>query len=256
MPSDDFYESQRALGEYLHFHYGSAEEFLPYGFGPSSALEYPARCVSEFLVAGGSQSVGARALDLGCAVGRSSFELARQFGEVIGIDYSQSFIDAAAELALKGDKEYFYLTEGAISRSAVANIGADIDRTRVSFEVGDGMGLREGLGAFDLVLMANLIDRLVDPMKCLDQLPGLVRPGGRLILTSPYTWLTEYTPRENWLGGYLKDGAEVSTHDGLVAALSDHFELLETKDLPFLIREHQRKFQWSVAEGTLWQRKG
>jgi hypothetical protein len=27
------------------------------------------------------------------------------------------------------------------------------------------------------------------------------------------------------------------------------------KDLPFLIREHARKFQWSVAEATIWRRK-
>jgi hypothetical protein len=26
-------------------------------------------------------------------------------------------------------------------------------------------------------------------------------------------------------------------------------------DLPFLIREHQRKFQWSVAEATIWRRR-
>jgi hypothetical protein len=27
------------------------------------------------------------------------------------------------------------------------------------------------------------------------------------------------------------------------------------KDLPFLIREHARKFQWSVALATVWRRR-
>ena len=31
--------------------------------------------------------------------------------------------------------------------------------------------------------------------------------------------------------------------------------LRQTLDLPFLIREHRRKYQWSVAEASLWQRK-
>ena len=39
-----------------------------------------------------------RALDLGCAVGRASFELARYFEDVVGVDYSQAFVDTANEL--------------------------------------------------------------------------------------------------------------------------------------------------------------
>ena len=30
-----------------------------------------------------------RALDVGCSVGRSSFELAREYNEVVGLDFSQ-----------------------------------------------------------------------------------------------------------------------------------------------------------------------
>src|SRR6476469_4480387 len=81
-PPANLYETERLLAEYLLFHYGTSEEVLPYEFGPREALEYPARCAR--LCAGG----GGRALDLGCAVGRASFELARDHQEVIGIDYS------------------------------------------------------------------------------------------------------------------------------------------------------------------------
>ena len=31
------------------------------------------------------------------------------------------------------------------------------------------------------------------------------------------------------------------------------FEKRKRIEMPFLIREHRRKYQWSVAEGTLWQ---
>jgi hypothetical protein len=74
------------------------------------------------------------------------------------------------------------------------------------------------------------------------------------VITSPYTWLEEFTPRGNWLGGLECDGRRVTTRDGLQAALAADFELVAVKDLPFLIREHARKFQWSVAEATIWRR--
>ena len=43
------YETDLLVNEYLLFHYGTAEDQLPYAFGPKEALFYPVRCVSEFL---------------------------------------------------------------------------------------------------------------------------------------------------------------------------------------------------------------
>ncbi len=82
------------------------------------------------------------------------------------------------------------------------------------------------------------------------QLAALVKPGGQLVITSPYTWMEEYTPREHWLCGERGD-----TLAGLRAALEGDFELTGTKGLPFLIREHARKFQWSIAQASLWRRR-
>ena len=67
--------------------------------------------------------------------------------------------------------------------------------------------------------------------------------------------MLEYTPRENWIGGRMEDGVPLRTLDGLRRYLERDFELVESRDLPFLIREHARKFQWSVAEGTRWIRR-
>jgi hypothetical protein len=107
-----------------------------------------------------------------------------------------------------------------------------------------------------VVLMANLIDRLGEPARCLARLPELVAPGGQLILSSPYTWMEEFTPREQWLGGFIEGERSVAALDTLRRLLHPAFELMETKDLPFLIREHARKFQWSVAQASIWRRGG
>lgn len=249
------YETERILREYLLFHYGSAQEVVGYSFAPADALEYPARCVTQ-CVDVSKLGPDSRALDLGCAVGRSSFELARWCGEVIGIDYSAAFISAAESVRVSGFLEYQCALEGELTRPLRAVCPEGVDRQRVRFEQGDAMALRGGLGKFDVILMANLIDRLREPQKCLASLSALVAPGGQLVITSPYTWMEEYTPRENWLGGRLQGGKPLRTIDGLRGCLEGDFELVGSMDLPFLIREHARKFQWSVAQGTRWIRRG
>ena len=248
------YETDKLVAEYLLFHYGLPHEVLPWDFGPASALNYPARCVCECVdIAALPQN--ARALDLGCAVGRSTFELARHCTEVVGIDFSRRFIEVAAVLARDGSIPYERTDEGALTTPLVASVPSNIERSRVNFEYGDAQALRESLGSFDVVLAANLIDRLVEPSRFLARLPELVKGGGQVVITSPYTWLEDFTPRENWLGGFAADDSRRTTLDGLMAALSPHFDLVSTKDLPFLIREHARKFQWSVAQASIWRRK-
>jgi len=239
------YETSQLLNEYLLFHYGKPEEILPYDFGPKGALNFPARCISEAF----QELPKGCALDIGCAVGRASFELARSCESVLGIDFSQNFIQAAKVLKEHGNLPYQRLEEGARYSEAIAEVPTEIDRTRVSFETGDATDLRPNLGSFDLVLAANLLCRLPDPSKFLNRLPTLVNAGGHVIFTTPCTWMEQYTPREKWLCGETS-----STLDGLHKHLDAHFTLQLTKDIPFLIREHARKFQWTVAQLSVWCR--
>ncbi|HEY8967206.1 MAG TPA: putative 4-mercaptohistidine N1-methyltransferase [Candidatus Methylacidiphilales bacterium] len=246
---ESFYESDKAVAEYLLFHYGE-EAFAPPP-GAAGALGFPARCAAFF----DPLPEGFRALDIGCAVGRSTFEIARRGGRgtVLGIDYSARFVAAAEALRTQGEAEVDRVEEGAITRRVVVR-RPDVDPDRVAFERGDALDL-PAFPPFDAVLAANLIDRLADPARFLARLPGLVRPGGQLVLASPYTWLEEYTPREKWLGGFVRDGEPVRTRATLERLLGPDFELVRAADLPFLIREHARKFQWSVSEATLWRRR-
>ena len=249
-----FYETDRAVSEYLFFHYGDQRKLLPWDFGPASALNYPVRCVTELLDTN-RLSDGVRALDLGCAVGRSTFELARHCETVVGIDFSHRFAEEGQRLQQKGSAPCAYTIEGDLTVQATVAVDADIDRARVSFEQGDATQLRADLGQFDVVLMANLLCRLPDPRACLERMRATVKPGGQMLITTPCTWMEEYTPKEKWLGGFQRDGREVRTLDSLKQILGEAFELDARKDLPFLIREHERKFQWTVAEGTRWIRR-
>lgn len=242
----NIYETRRLLDEYLLFHFGSAAEVLPWEGGPRGALGFPARTVTELLDASRVRA-GASALDLGCAVGRSSFELTRCCRSVLGIDFSRSFVSAAAALRDSGRLAYERRDEADASTPLIAIVPPELPRERASFEQGDAMHLRPDVGTFDVVHAANLLCRLDDPALLLARLPSLVRPGGQLLLATPCTWLEEFTPRANWPRG--------STRDWLREMLSPGFALELERDMPFLIREHARKYQWSVALGTRWVRR-
>jgi len=236
------------LAEYLAFHYLEPRALLPKGRPvPFGIRNFPAACTSLLLAeARRKKCKPCRALDLGCAVGRASFELARKVPEVVGIDFSKAFIATAKKLASTGMYSFRLKEEGSRTRPARATAPSRKIRSRVSFRTGDALRLPK-LGTFDLVLAANLLDRVQDPKKLLQKvLPGLVRPGGLLLLTSPYTWSKEFTPQARWLK---------NSFPTLRKLLSPHFLLLRRQDLPFLLREHRRKFQLTFADATLWLRR-
>ena len=111
------YESPKLLGEYLLLHYGGAEklrhEALPVDRAITD-LPFPIRCVRELLDPELLPS-GAWALEAGCSVGASAFELARTCRRVDASDYSDSFINAAKKLQAEGCHDGVRLLEGAIT---------------------------------------------------------------------------------------------------------------------------------------------
>jgi putative 4-mercaptohistidine N1-methyltranferase len=246
------YEQDRLLHTYLLFHYGSREAILAASPIESLAAALPDACF-QFPVATVAQTFHppfaprARALDLGCAVGRSSFELSKIAREVIGIDYSRAFIQAATALGRGQVLPYHRYREAHLVETLLASVPPDAQPVAVHFEVGDAMDLRPDLGDFDLVHAANLLCRLAQPRRLLDRLPGLVRPGGQLVLATPATWLEDYTPAADQPPG--------PTLDYLRDALDPDFALQSVAELPFLIREHERKYQLSTSQTSHWVRR-
>lgn len=245
------YESPKLLGEYLLLHYGGAAE-MRHEASPVhrdiSDIPFPVRCVRQLLDTG-LLPAGAMALELGCAVGAASFELARSCTRVEGSDYAPSFINAAERLKENGRMEGIRMVEGERAVPFTASVPAGIDRARVSFSVQDATALPPGIGPYDVVLAANLLCRLADPQALIARLPDLVKPGGQLLLTTPFTWLEEFTPRDRWIGGGTTGP---SSEEELTRRLSADFTLHRRFDLPFLIREHERKYQLGIALGTCW----
>ncbi|AZT85262.1 putative 4-mercaptohistidine N1-methyltransferase [Marinobacter sp. NP-4(2019)] len=242
------YETDELLSQYLGFHYGD------HYFGVSN---YPARCagICQEMMAGRDRR---RALDLGCAVGRTAFELARVFDEVVGIDLSKRFVDAAQHLRQHGEIDYFRRDEGELGERVtirLEELGLARAAERVSFTTGDACQLSAEHQDYDLIFAGNLIDRLQAPGSFLAGIHERLAVGGTLVISSPYTLMEEFTPRNNWIGGFELNGQPRSVLDGMRDILSSHFELIQPPmDVTFVIRETRRKFQHTIAELTGWRR--
>lgn len=252
------YETDALLNQYMLFHYGSEAEQqdadIVSNVGHPHTLPFMntmAGLVKQFAHAHDS------VLDLGCAVGRASFELAKDFAKVVGLDYSQAFIDAACLMQRQGSMAYERLETGRHNTRLIARIDPDIDRSRVSFIQGDAALLKQsGLSdpaQFDAVLLSNLMCRLPDPAACLRQFTGpesVLKQNGVLVLASPNSWMEQYTDPARYL-----DGADSEQTLAQLAALLPGFELVHQQDLPFMIREHRRKYEYIISQVSVWRRR-
>ena len=243
------YENDKMLSEYAEFHYG--DRYYDVANFPQTLAEIAIKAL-------GDKPAG-KALDIGCAVGRASFELAKYFDHVTGIDFSARLINLGVQLAEQGVIRYSIADEGELMLHRERRLD-DLDLSHVNDKVeflqGDACNLKPHFREYDLVIAANLIDRLYDPALFLSTIHERINTGGVLLIASPYTWLEEHTKKENWLGGIKKDGENVTTLDGLKTVLEANFELMaEPQQVPFVIRETSRKFQHTLSDVTLWVRK-
>jgi ubiquinone/menaquinone biosynthesis C-methylase UbiE len=95
-----------------------------------------------------------RALDVGCGTGALAYVLARHVREVVGVDASEEYVEAAREHAPPG----------------------------CTFLVGDAAALPFGYGEFDLVGSARLLHHVRRPELVVAEIARVTRPGGRILL--------------------------------------------------------------------------
>jgi SAM-dependent methyltransferase len=114
--------------------------------------------ISRYLLAQ-SWTIGQRVIDVACGTGYGSAILARDTSrQVVGID---------------------------LSRIAVETAQADWPRSNLVFAMGDALDLGLPSGSVDTVVSFETIEHVHDPKRFLDQMALVLRPGGRLILSTP-----------------------------------------------------------------------
>ena len=243
----DIYETDELVSQYCEFQYGDTH------FGVKNFAIECARIASGFSI---NRS---KALDLGCATGRASYELAKSFDEVEGIDFSARFVQVGTKLKEEGSIAFMVKEEGEIvshKKVSIEDLGYEDIKDKVSFWQGDACNLKPSFHGYDLILATNLIDRLYNPRLFLDAVDERMNKDGVLVITSPYTWQESSTKKELWLGGYKdENGEDVKTIDTLQTVLGDRFERIHVQNLDFVIKETARKYQHTIAQLSVWKKK-
>ncbi|HEY9018858.1 5-histidylcysteine sulfoxide synthase [Thiomicrospira sp.] len=250
------YETDSLVSQYCEFHYGD-ETFGVANFAKSYADLAIELAQSDIDLA---KRLSLSVLEVGCSVGRASFELAKYFDHVTGLDFSARFIHVANQLKQTGSVLYTLPIEGEImdfKERKLADLGLQASATKCEFLQQDASNMKPHFKGYDMIVAANLIDRLYDPAKFLTEVAARLNPGGLLLITSPYSWSEQATVKANWLGGYKdsQSGENVTTLEGLHRLLdADFTRVREPFDMAFVIRETARKYQHTLAEVTIWKK--
>ncbi len=243
------YQSDTAVAQYCDAHYG------PDKFGVANF----SKRIAQLCIMAQEGRPQRRALDLGCSVGRTTFELATRFDQATGIDYSDRFIEIARHLKRHGKIGYRLREDGELFSNhqvTLADFDLDMTTSRVTFSQGDVRCLAAGSGDYDLVLAANLIDRLPDPGQFLTEIHHRLVIDGLLVIASPYDWIERFTPRKRWLCHHLYcAGIPRTSLEGLSKKLTKHFTpVAQPQEMEFVIRDTARTFRHNISQVTLWRR--
>jgi SAM-dependent methyltransferase len=239
----DYYERRSTVEEYLAFHYpdGDPLEALLGERAPPVAERFPFAVRQLW-------SGGARALDVGAAVGRTTLDLARDHAHVVGLDRAHALIAGAREVQRSGVARYRTQVEGDLLQSHEVAVAAP---GNARFMVGDALALPFADASFDTVVALNLIDRVPDAARALDELARVAR--GTLIVSSPFTWLEEYAPKEKWLGGFSGNRGPVRGIEAVQERLRPRFTLTKDLRMPFYIPHHARSGQLGLSLVQVFQ---
>lgn len=201
-----------------------------------------------------------KVLDMNCDSGRLAFELAKSFKEVTALDASARFIKMAINMQEKGLIRYVIKNEGELvffqeRQLKDLNIRSDIAK-KIQFMQVDASNIKAIYTGYDLIIATDLLEELYDPRKFLEEIHKRLNKNGILILASAYDWNPEKTKKENWLGGFKKDGEPVYSSDNIAEILSPHFSQIDKAfDIPKAARITSRTYKVQKQQITVWKKK-
>ncbi len=198
--NNNFYESDESISSYCDLYYGKDNLYTNY-----------VDLLRPYL----KDLKNSKALDLGCCVGRTSFELAKIYDEVLGIDFSANYINIGVKLKLYDFVNYKIKKEDkTFEERAISLKDFDLEKVKdkVSFMQGDACNLKEIYKDFDLVFYSSLIDKLYYPKKFLEDVSRRINKNGFFVFLSSHNWFNEYINENNlFLEFELLDKIEVSS---------------------------------------------
>ena len=246
---NDTYETDPEVILYCETHYG-----LPTSGIPNFQKEIAGFCANL-----NSLELKRCALDLGCKTGRTTWELARTFNNVTGVDLSARTIRVATQLQDQGRFNYIFPEEGEICDYRQVTL-EDFDLKplvkKVKFLQADFANMKNIFSGYDLILLNDILDRIYQPHELLAQLHRRLNENGVLVIATAFDWDEKFTKTENWLGGYRSLAEPVRGKETIEELLKEHFTKTEESiTLPSLFRINKRKSILKNMEVTVWKKK-
>ena len=189
-------------------------------------------------------------LDIGCAVGRSTFELAAQFnGLALGIDLNFTLLRIAQVILRTGTISFPLKSVGIVFDRHQYEVVLD-NKHLVDFWACDALALPFTNESFHLISALNVLDTVNSPVNFLKSIGHALLNGGNTILATPYDW-SPPVPVHNWLGGHAQRDTEggvseillrkLLTSDENSTAIGDLKMIGEIEHHPWHVRIHNRR---------------
>lgn len=198
-PGTDFNTARHQLSTYAWDHYG---EFAPAEVRAAEAGCAPGNVLAILGAGLGLLPAAVRApvLDIGCAAGRTTFELAaRGGGLALGIDVGIRLLRAAQRLLRTGSIT-FPLKSGGLTYQRHEFPVSLPHPERVDFWACDALAPPFADATFQFASALNVFDVINSPRGLLVAMQNVLAPGGHAVLSSPYDWSLP-VPVAQWSGG-------------------------------------------------------
>lgn len=256
IPTSDvnIYETDKAVCQQLESHYGEA--YLNFANYPKALANAVIDSVAQY--SNKSANNLNKCLDLGCSVGRTSFELSAAFKQVDGVDFSARYIQHGVQLQNNRSVRYTLKNEGDIvefKETSLAELALETSTENVHFSQGDAANLKAKYSQYDVILAQNVLEQSYDPAFFLSKIHERLNEKGLLMVASNYNFNENITAKNKWIGGLKVNGENVTGFDGLTEHLVPHFTLLADKDIPRVLLNNCREYLVSNIHFTVWQKK-
>lgn len=174
-------------------------------------------------------------LDVGCSVGRYTFECAKQ-GFAVGVDLNVEHLAQAAEFQRVGKIRYTRKTR-ALRREEIESGFAP--SSNALFLQADIHNPPFKMETFDFIGALNLLDSVRRPLIALGQMDAMLKQTGALFLSTPYVWNAKIS--EEWL-----ETEQIDPHSFTMLLLSG--KLMPECELDYGISVARTNIPWCLRK--------
>ena len=256
-PGSAYDDERQRLSSYVWDHWGEFDDPSERGPLDEDRPGAVARIVQAGLdaaAADGWTPPAGPVLDIGCAVGRTTLELAARLGRpTLGIDLDISMLRYARRFRDSGIVTYPRRRIGLVydrRRFPITDADTNGAWQAIDFWCCDATALPWSDDSFALVASLNVLDCMGVPLTALQEIARSLAPRGRALLALPYDWSPAATPLEHWIGGHSQRHANAGAGDELLrqlltpgahpASLDGVRIVAERPGLPWHVRLHER----------------